>query len=148
MDEAVSDELPQIAVQEKYRDKRPYTQNLLCERRRCQLEQKQQKIRADIPEDQPARKTAEVGEIEDSCSSWHTDCFILSENEARAPFYRSGKGATAGLRCPCGSTARTPKMTLSLEMGSVIEYSPVLLWSFTGVKRCQSGAANSRQTIS
>src|SRR4051794_13199471 len=32
---------------------------------------------------------------------------------------RSGFGNTARLRCPCASTARTPKTTLSFERGSV-----------------------------
>ena len=59
------------------------------------------------------------------------------------PTYLSGSGTTGRLRCPCSSTARTAKITLSFDIFSVARFT------LPARSACsQSGLLVARQTTS
>ncbi len=76
MHEAVSQELPYASMQDERRHKRRPGDDRERGRRRRDPQQQQDEVRAEIPEDQFSRESAEVGEGENTGGAWHG--FILS----------------------------------------------------------------------
>ena len=167
MEEAVGDQLPDVSVGYQGRNEGGIADN----RRNCapgeQAEHEQGKEDAEIPKNQLAGEAAKLGKSHDTGAAWHrrrslpcslehfqkpadSGGYVVHEIEFQdrhtsrdsALLYRSGVGVTTRLRCPASSTARTPKMTLSFDTGSVALRSPCV-----STKRCQLGAEVSLQTI-